>query len=44
MILRKEMKTRVETLKDAIKALNDYKFGGYTYCKKLIQNLKRNIT
>ena len=44
MKLRKEMKTRVKTLKDSIKALNNNQISGYIDYKELIQNLKRNIT
>ena len=43
MKLRKEMKTRVKTLKDSIKTLNDYQISGLIDYKQLIQGLKRNI-
>ena len=43
MKLRKEMKTRVKTLKDSIKTLNDYQISGLIDYKELIQGLKRNI-
>ena len=43
MKLRKEMQIRVKTLKDAIKALNDYQISGFIKRKEHIEDLKENI-
>ena len=43
MKLRKEMQIRVKTLKDAIKALNDYQISGFLKQKERIEDLKENI-
>ena len=44
MKLRKEMKIRVKSLKETIKAVNDYQIHGHINHKESIQDLKENIT